>query len=139
VYAHIAGQMPEGDILFTHATNPICGTDSFSRCIETYRSLPDEFDSMTTVQAVKDFLYLDGKALNFDPTRKPRSQDLPNIVKLTHAISILPRQLMMECKNIMGPNPYFLMQTDIESIDIDNELDFRVAEFIYRSNFFCPP
>jgi CMP-N-acetylneuraminic acid synthetase len=132
VYAHIAGQMPEGDILFTHATNPVCGTESFKRCIETYRNMSVEFDSLTTVKEVKDFLYLDGKALNFDPTRKPRSQDLPDIVKLTHAVSILPRSLMIDCKNIMGRSPYFLKQDDVESIDIDNELDFRIAEFIYH-------
>lgn len=131
VYAYIAGQMPDGDILFTHATNPICGTDSYSRCIETYRSLPSEFDSLTTVQDVKDFLYLDGRALNFDPNRKPRSQDLPDIVKLTHAISILSRSLMIGCKNIMSYKPYFLRQSDIECIDIDNELDFQIAEFVY--------
>jgi CMP-N,N'-diacetyllegionaminic acid synthase len=136
VYAHIAGQMPEGDILFTHATNPICGTDSFSRCIETYRGLPAEFDSLTTVRAVKDFLYLDGKALNFDPACKPRSQDLPAIVKLTHAVSILPRSLMIECKNIMGSNPFFLHQSDEESIDIDTEMDFHIAEFVYNGIAF---
>lgn len=133
VYAYIAGQMPEGDILFTHATNPNCGTESCQHCIETYRDMPNEFDSLTTVKEVKDFLYLDGKPLNFDPARKPRSQDLPNIVKLTHAVSILPRKLMIECKNIMGHQPYFLSQSDVESIDIDHELDFRTAEFIYKN------
>lgn len=132
VYAHIASQMPEGAILFTHATNPLCGTESFVRCIETYRNLPAEFDSLTTVSEIKDFLYLDGKALNFDPACKPRSQDLPDILKLTHAVSILPRSLMIACKNLMGHRPYFVRQSDTEAIDIDNELDFRVAEFVFN-------
>jgi CMP-N-acetylneuraminic acid synthetase len=133
VYAYIAGQMPEGDVLFTHATNPICGTESIERCIQAYHEMPPGYDSLTTVQDVKDFLYRDGKALNFDPARKPRSQDLPDIVKLTHAVSILPRPLMIECKNIMGHTPFFLRQSDEECIDIDNELDFQVAEFVFNT------
>lgn len=133
VYAYIAGQMPEGDILFTHATNPVCGTTSYSNCIRAYLDIPAEFDSLTTVQNVKDFLYLDGKPINFDPARKPRSQDLPDIVKLTHAVSILSKELMIACKNLMGHRPYFLRQSDEECIDIDNELDFKVAEFVFKT------
>lgn len=138
VYAYIAGQMPDGDILFTHATNPICETASYSDCIRAYLDMPAEFDSLTSVQDVKDFLYLDGKALNFDPARKPRSQDLPAIVKLTHAVSILPKELMIACKNLMGPKPYFIRQSDEECIDIDNELDFQVAEFVFKTLFPNP-
>jgi len=32
----------------------------------------------------------------------------------------------------MGRSPYFLKQDDVESIDIDNELDFRIAEFVFN-------
>lgn len=133
VYARIAEQMPQGDVLFTHATNPLCGTESYHRCIQAYLEMPEEFDSLTTVRDVKDFLYLDGKALNFNPDKKPRSQDLPNIVKLTHAVSILPRTLMISQKNLMGLKPLLMRQNDVECIDIDNEIDFVIAEFVYRS------
>lgn len=135
VYSYIAAQMPDGDILFTHATNPVCSTASYSNCIRAYREMPTDFDSLTTVQDVKDFLYLNGAALNFDPACKPRSQDLPDIVKLTHAVSILPKDLMVACKNLMGPKPYFLRQSDEECIDIDNDVDFKVAEFVFKTLF----
>lgn len=133
VYAYIGKQMPEGDILFTHATNPLCVAHSYAKCIETYRSMPAGHDSLTTVRDVKDFLYRDGKPLNFDPLNKPRSQDLPEIVKLTHAVSILPRSVMIQHKNIFGLEPLFLRQTSLESTDIDTEFDFRVAEYIYSN------
>jgi len=132
VYAHVAEQMPEGDILFTHATNPLCGAAAYARCIQAYRDRGPDYDSLMTVRDVKDFLYLDGEALNFDPARKPRSQDLPDIVKLTHAVGILPRGLMIECRNMMGRRPLLFRQSEIESVDIDNEMDFEVAEFLYQ-------
>jgi N-acylneuraminate cytidylyltransferase len=132
VYAHIAEQMPAGDILFTHATNPLCGAAAYARCIQAYRERGAAHDSLMTVRDVKDFLYQDGRALNFDPACKPRSQDLPDVVKLTHAVGILPRSLMIECRNMMGRQPLLFRQSDIESMDIDNELDFRVAEFVFN-------
>jgi CMP-N-acetylneuraminic acid synthetase len=132
VYAHIADHLPEGDVLFTHATNPLCGSDTYARCIRAYRELPGEYDSLTTVQDVKDFLYLDGKSMNFDPKNKPRSQDLPNIVKLTHAVSLCPRDMIIEQGNIFGIRPFFLTLSDEESFDIDTELDFEVAEFVFQ-------
>jgi len=134
VYAHIADHLPEGDVLFTHATNPLCASDAYSRCIRAYRKLSGEYDSLTTVQDVKDFLYLDGKAMNFDPQNKPRSQDLPNIVKLTHAVSICPRSVMIKNENIFGVSPFFITLSDLASFDIDTMLDFSVAEILYQKS-----
>jgi len=131
VYAHIAGQLPEGHVLFTHATNPLCGEEAYMDCIRAYREMPEEFDSLTTVLDVKDFLYENGKALNFDPERKPRSQDLPDIVKLTHAVSLAPRSLILEKKNIFGDHPLLHKLGCFESTDIDTELDFKVAEYMF--------
>ena len=39
---------------------------------------------------------------------------------------------MFESKSILGKNfyPYFI--SDEESIDVDTELDFEIAEYIYR-------
>ena len=44
----------------------------------------------------KQFLYLNNKALNFNPKKAPNSQNLPNIVKLNFAINIIPKKTMMK-------------------------------------------
>lgn len=130
VYKHLAGSVKEAIVLFTHVTNPLCGEASYCAAISQFLNLKDEYDSLTTVTNVKDFLYWDGEAVNFDPKSKPRSQDLPNIVKLNHAISIAPRELMIQEKNIFGPCPFLMPLTDVEVFDIDTELDFEIAEFL---------
>ena len=86
-----------------------------------------------SVSPLKEFLWIDGKAANYDRNRKPRSQDLPeNFVLLNHVVHILPREVMIRCKDIMGQTPYFFPISQRESIDIDTPTDFAIAEFMYN-------
>ena len=39
---------------------------------------------------------------------------------------------MIKNKNIVTENPSFHLLNEIESIDIDTEFDFMIAEFIYN-------
>lgn len=134
VYSYMASQLDSEHVLLTHVTNPLVKADAYSRAIQLFLENRAVHDSLTTVGKVLEFLYLDHKALNYDPQKKPRSQDLPNIVKLTHAISILPREMMVQRKDSMGTSPYFMELTPLESIDIDTPLDFEIAEFLYRKH-----
>jgi CMP-N-acetylneuraminic acid synthetase len=134
VYAEMARQLECDEILLTHVTNPLAGPDVYHSCMNAYRERGALHDSLTTVSAVKEFLYRDGKPLNYDPACKPRSQDLPDIVKLNHVVSILPRDMMISKKDAMGFSPVFRELGAMESLDIDTELDFEIAEFLYSKN-----
>ena len=39
---------------------------------------------------------------------------------------------MLKCKNVVGINPYFIELDEKQSVDIDNMIDFRFAEFLYE-------
>lgn len=132
VYAYMAAQMSSDHVLLTHVTNPLAGSDVYRRCIEAYRNGLERYDSLTTVADVKDFLYQDGKPLNFDPANKPRSQDLPDILKLTHVVSIAPRELVTRTKEWFGPQVQFVKLDASESFDIDTPLDLEIAELLYQ-------
>lgn len=132
VYADMASKVDCDEILLTHVTNPLAGADVYDACLATYYRRESDYDSLTTVADVKDFLYFDGKPLNYDPSNKPRSQDLPNIVKLTHVASVLPREMVIEKKDIVGYRPLFIKLDAFQSVDIDTPLDFEVAEWLYR-------
>lgn len=132
VYAYMAGQMSSDHVLLTHVTNPLAGAEVYRRCIEAYRNGLERYDSLTTVADVKDFLYQDGKPLNFDPANKPRSQDLPDILKLTHVVSIAPREMVTRTKEWFGPQVQFVKLDASESFDIDTPLDLEIAELLYQ-------
>jgi CMP-N-acetylneuraminic acid synthetase len=78
-------------------------------------------------------MWLDGKAINYDPKNHPRSQDLPKIYALNFAVNILSRETMIKNKNILGDNFYSYMIDDIESVDVDTEFDFKIAEMLYNN------
>ena len=136
VYKYLAETVHNHDhILFTHVTNPLCEGVEYKTARYLYENLTLGNDSFTTISYLKDFIYTpEAKPLNFDPLNKPRSQDLPKYFKLNHAISILPRELMISQKNIVGINPFFMEISDIAAMDIDTFLDFEVAEYVYNTH-----
>lgn len=132
VYENMASAMDCEDILYALVTTPMVRNESFIRAFELYTSLPAEFDSLTTVADVKEFLIKDGKPYNYDGNNIPRSQDLPDIMKLTFCISMLPRKTMVEKRTCLGKRPYFYRLPQEESIDIDTPFEFKMAELLYE-------
>lgn len=142
VYKYVAEQAKDYEhILFTHVTSPLCEAIEYREAISAYENIWHcRFDSLTTISYLRDFMYTPDKVpLNFDPKNKPRSQDLPLYFKLNHAISILPRSVMIEQKNIVGQNPQFIPISDLAATDIDTFLDFNVAEYIYNNQHTSHP
>ena len=92
----------------------------------------NEHDSINSVSTEKKFLWKNGKPINYDINLTPKSQDLPDIVSLNFAITITQKQSMMNRKNVVGYNPTFFELDKVESIDIDDIIDFKVAELMYK-------
>jgi len=132
VFEHMAKNMDCENILYANCTNPLVSTNSYSDAIRIFLNNTSAYDSLVSCHDIKEFLYLDGKALNYDPMNQPRSQDLPNVVALNFAISIISKSDMIKNRNIIGMNPYFYKLNEVESLDIDTPLDFFIAEKLYQ-------
>ena len=132
VYKNMAENSDCDTIIFADATNPLIKDETIEHCIKAYFENLDEYDSLTTVNEIKQFMWQDGKPINYDAANKPKSQDLPDIVALNHAISIIPRKLMIEKMDIIGYKPNLFKIDSVEATYIDNEIDFEFAEFMYK-------
>jgi CMP-N-acetylneuraminic acid synthetase len=132
VYQNMAENCNCDTIIFADATNPLIKDETINNCIKSYFSNIEKYDSLATVNEVKQFMWLDNKPLNYDANKKPKSQDLPDIVALNHAICIIPRDLMISKKDIIGYNPNLYKIDSVEATDIDNSTDFEFAEFMYN-------
>lgn len=77
-------------------------------------------------------MWLGDKAINYNPKSHPRSQDLPDIYALNFAVNVLPRELMIKNKNILGDNFYPYILDEIEAVDVDTEFEFMLAETLYE-------
>ena len=132
VFENMAKNIDNDYILYANCTNPLVETQTYFDCINTFFEQEGQYDSLVSCHDIKEFLYLDSKAINYDPVNQPRSQDLPNITALNFAISIISKSNMIRYKNIIGSKPYFYKLDEIESVDIDTPLDFFMAEKIYK-------
>ena len=119
-------------IVYANVTNPLLQDETLRAAINFYKDHADLYDSVNSAHAIKEFMWLDGKAINYDPANQPRSQDLPDIMCPNAAFNILPKQVMIRDRNIVSRKPYMYPIDYFEATDIDNMIDFEIAEFLYE-------
>ena len=66
--------------------------------------------------------------------KAPNSQNLPDIIKLNFAINILSTKVMSKKKSLVGYKPLFYKISEIEGYDINTDLEFKFAEFLFKKN-----
>lgn len=126
------GEVTDTDIfVYCPCTSPFVKPETISQCINQYLS-SSEYDCLATVSSIKEFLWLNGEPMNYDPLHAPNSQDLPNVVALNFGVTVVKKEGLIKNCNIIGKKPQFVVTDDIEAIDIDTPLDFYIAEQLYR-------
>tara|TARA_R110001592_G_scaffold39956_1_gene131376 strand:- start:1396 stop:2049 length:654 start_codon:yes stop_codon:yes gene_type:complete len=131
-FEHIAQVTQSDHIMYAPVTCPFVSKNTFEKCIKSYQELEDH-DSLMTVFDVKHHMWLAGEPMNYDPKNSPNSQDLPDILGVHYGVSIISRKACIENRNVVGENPFFVKLNGVESVDIDTELEFKFAEFIYSN------
>lgn len=129
------GEVTDTDVfIYAPCTSPFIKPETVSACIERFKNntVYNDFDCVSTVSLVKEFMWLDGKAINYDPFNAPNSQNLPDIVALNFGTTVVSRENLIKNRNIIGKRPDFIQVSDIEGVDIDTPLDFYVAEKIFE-------
>ena len=122
----------EADIYVNaHTTSPFARTDSINECISRVAS--GDYDSAFCAEAVRTFMWQDGKPINFDPSHFPRTQDLPLILAETSIAYVFTKETFTKYNRRVGIKPYIHEVSKIEAIDIDYPEDFVLADVLYRS------
>jgi len=115
----------------THSTNPLLRPETISKAIDLFLNSPDH-DSLFTVTRLQTRLYdANGNAMNHDPSILLRTQDLPPVFEENSNLYIFSEKILKEKNNRIGYNPLLFEIDRDEAWDIDEEIDFRVAEFLY--------
>jgi CMP-N-acetylneuraminic acid synthetase len=119
--------------MFTNCTSPLVELSTYQKIISIFENFSkNSFDSINTVSEIKEFLFKNNKPINFEINETPNSQDLPEIVKLNFAVSILSTKKMYQKKSLLGDNPFLFKLDEIEGFDINSEFEFSFAEFLFK-------
>lgn len=114
-------------------TSPFVSVETMRKCRDLFlEKVKEGCDCVSTVSDVKEFLWLDGKPVNYDKENAPNSQNLPDIKALNFGFTLVKRESLIKNRNIIGDKSLFVTTSGIESVDIDTPLDFYIAEQIYN-------
>jgi CMP-N-acetylneuraminic acid synthetase len=137
--AYVPEIVPQAHIIWGHTTTPFVNAEDYDKGINAYFSkLEEGFDSLISVMPLQNFLLDEhGEVFNYDAgaNRWPRTQDLPVLYEVNHAMFISPRETYVKEKNRVGSKPFLYEQDKIKSFDIDWVDDFLIAEAIYDKFF----
>ena len=114
----------------THTTSPFAKADTIDDCIAHVVS--GEYDSSFCAEAIRTFMWEDGKPINFDPNHFPRTQDLPIIYGETCIAYVFKKETFQKYNRRVGIKPFIKEVGKIEAMDIDYPEDFEICDAIYK-------
>ena len=144
-----AGEVPMNDVLLydvslvdadfylqTHSTNPLLSHQTISRAIERYLEMRGLYDSLFTVTRLQVRLWdALSRAVNHNPSILLRTQDLPPLFEENSCLYIFSRKTLEATHNRIGRRPLMFEIDRREAWDIDEEMDFELAEFLYQKYY----
>ena len=113
-----------------HTTSPFAKPETIEECV--YKVASGEYDSAFCAEALRTFMWEDGKPINFDPDNFPRTQDLPLIYGETSIAYVFTKESFLKHNRRLGSHPFVKEVSKIEAIDIDYPEDFEIANAIYK-------
>lgn len=113
--------------VLTHATAPFIKPETIETAILKVNN--EGYDSAFTARSVNEFLWIDGKAI-YDTEKIPRTQDIKNIFAETTGLYVYTNKLIKENRRI-GNNPCAIPVDFVEATDINNPIDFELAQVIF--------
>lgn len=133
-FQNIAENANTDILIYSPVTSPFLSSETLELAIDKYYNLNGDYDSVLSVFDLKHHMWMNNKPLNYNPYYSPNSQDLPTVYSVTYGFGIIERELMINRRNIMGEKPFFYELNELEAVDIDTDLDFEFAEFLYKKN-----
>ena len=120
--------------LQTHTTNPLLKSITISSAIHTLVDQYPAYDSLFSVTRVQTRLWDPlGRPINHNPAILLRTQDLPPVYEENSCIYLFTRQTLEARRNRIGERPFLFEIDSAEALDIDDELDFTIAEIILKN------
>ncbi len=118
--------------LQTHTTNPLLKKATIERAVDAFLNAKGK-DSLFGVTRLQTRLWdKDHRPINHEIDKLIRTQELPPVYEENSNIYIFTKKGLEQRKNRIGKNPMLFEIPKEEAMDIDEEIDFRVAEILCR-------
>jgi CMP-N-acetylneuraminic acid synthetase len=129
----MVGVLPADVYLMTHVTNPLLRRETMRAAIDRYQSAleRDEGDSLFSVTAHHArFFGADFAPLNHDPDHLLPTQELSPLLEENSCLYLFTQESFSATGRRIGRRPVLYQTPRLESVDIDTEDDWAMAEWI---------
>jgi CMP-N-acetylneuraminic acid synthetase len=131
ILLHDVLQFPADLYLQTHATNPLLKPATISRAIKKLKVNYPEYDSLFSATRLQTRLWDElVRPINHNSAILLRTQDLPPVFEENSCMYIFSRQTLEMRRNRLGERPFLFEIDRAEAWDIDEELDFLIADLL---------
>jgi CMP-N-acetylneuraminic acid synthetase len=133
VLLHDMAQVPSRFYLQTHSTNPLITVATIDSAVQAFRANYPSYDSLFSVTPYKTRLWDQlCRPINHNANILLRTQDLPPVFEENSCLYIFGGDTLRESRNRLGRRPYMFQMSPWEALDIDEEINFRIAEVVFR-------
>lgn len=131
---HLALQLTCEHLFWAQVTSPLVKPSHYEQALKIYlRARERGFDSLISVEKLYEFLWDASGPINYGAGGgHVRSQDLPDLYRMTFGLLLAPRESMIEWSYYHGPKPYRVTMDKAGSVDIDDKFDLLVARKLLR-------
>lgn len=131
VLAYDTSQIPADFYLQTHSTNPLLTSQTISKALRAFWMNYPAYDSLFSVTRIQTRLWDQlTRPINHNPSILLQTQDLPPLYSENSNLYLFTRDTLISRRNRLGERPMMYEITAEEALDIDTELDFRIAELM---------
>lgn len=125
------GQVQADFYLQTHSTNPVLTAATISTGIKSFLEKYPAYDSMFSVTR-RQVRFWDQlvRPINHNPAILIQTQDLPPVYEENSCMYLFTRDSLIQKRNRLGDRPMMFEISAEEAWDVDEELDFRMAELM---------
>ena len=124
--------------LMTHTTNPLLSSATIRKALQKFLAAKSNgtVDSLFTVNRFQTRFYRqDGSAVNHDPNNLIRTQDLEPWHEENSNLYIFTSESFAATQARIGQQPLMYETPRLESIDIDDSVDWQLAEAVAQYLF----
>lgn len=114
--------------VLTHVTQPFTKVESIQNALK--KVVSGEYDSAFSAVKLQDYMWMNGRPLNYNMKNIVRTQDLEPIYMETGAFFIFKKEVFTKLGQRIGKKPYIYEIDQFEAVDVDTAEDFEFAKTV---------
>jgi CMP-N-acetylneuraminic acid synthetase len=128
-------QVDTEDILWANVTSPYFGATLFKVMIERYESRANNYDSVVASKKLSEYVFYQGKSLNFDINQHTSREDNEPVFVITNGCSIASKTQCLEHQKQFGLNPELVEIDRLASYEIKDVDSLAIASELLSQYF----